>query len=566
MRQKHALIPTLRTVSEAEMISHQLMLRAGMIRQLAAGVYTYLPLAYRVLHKVETIIREEMDAIGAQQLLLPALHPSELWEETGRYANYGPELVKLKDRHERPFVLGPTHEEVITDLLRDEINSYKKLPMSLYQIQTKFRDERRPRSGLLRGREFIMKDAYSFHADRTSLDETYQDFYDAYTKIFTRCGLNFRAVEADSGAIGGKGTHEFMAFSDAGEDLIAMCDSCDYAANTEMAEVVGKAEVQDKEPAPEREKVSTPSKGTIQEVSAFLNVPVEQLVKSLLFIVDGTPVLVLVRGDHEVNDVKVKNLFDASVCELADEETVRRVTGAPSGFVGPVGLKEKVQILADQAVMELNDFVVGANEIDAHLMHVQVGRDFSVDQVVDLRMIVEGDACPRCGGKIHFQRGIEVGHVFKLGTRYSEAMNANVLDPQGKEQPFIMGCYGIGVSRIVASIVEQHHDEHGITWPMEVAPYTVHLIAVNMKNEEQAKVAEELYQELQKARLEVLFDDRPERAGVKFKDADLLGIPVRVTVGAKVGDGIVEIKCRKTGDTQEIRVQEVTNELLNWLK
>lgn len=566
MRQKNALIPTLRTVSEAEMISHQLMLRAGMIRQLAAGIYTYLPLAYRVLHKVETIIREEMDAIGAQQLLLPALHPAELWEETGRFSNYGPELVKLRDRHERLFVLGPTHEEVITDLLRDEINTYKKLPMSLYQIQTKFRDERRPRSGLLRGREFIMKDAYSFHADRTSLDETYQDFYDAYTNIFTRCGLNFRAVEADSGAIGGKGTHEFMAFSNAGEDFIAMCDSCDYAANTEMAEVVGKAEILDKELASEMEKVSTPGKGTIQEVAAFLNVPVEQLVKSLLFVVDGTPVLVLARGDHEINDVKVKNLLDASLCELADEETVRRVTGAPSGFVGPVGLKEKVQILADQAVMELNDFVVGANEVDTHLMHVQVGRDFSVDQVADLRMITEGDSCPRCGGKIYFQRGIEVGHVFKLGTRYSEAMSAKVLDPQGKEQPFVMGCYGIGVSRIVASIVEQHHDEDGIVWPVGVAPFTIHLIAVNMKNEAQAEVAEKLYGDLQKAGIEVLFDDRLERAGVKFKDADLLGIPVRVTVGAKAGEGIVEIKCRRTGETQEVSVQDVVNELPKWIK
>ncbi len=566
MRQKNALIPTLRNVGEAEMISHQLLLRAGFIRQLAAGIYTFLPLGYRVLYKVEHIVREEMDRIGAQELLLPALHPAELWQESGRYQNYGPELVKLKDRHDRPFVMGPTHEEVITDLLRGEINTYKKLPMSLYQIQTKFRDEKRPRSGLLRGREFLMKAAYSFHADRESLDQTYQDMYQAYVNIFTRLGLNFRAVEADAGAIGGKGTHEFMALSDAGEDMIAMCEACDYAANIEMAEVVGTEEAADKTPVAAVEKVATPGKGTIADVAEYLNLPPQQLVKSILFVADGEPVLVLVRGDHEVNDVKVKNLLDASLCELADEETVRRVTGAPSGFVGPVGLKEKVKILADQAVINLNEIVVGANETDAHLIHVQAGRDFEVDQVADLRNIQAGDACPRCGGTIHFQRGIEIGHVFKLGTRYSEAMNAKFLDPDGREQPFIMGCYGIGISRAVSAIVEQHHDENGIIWPVAVAPFAVHLIAVNLKNEDQARVAESLYEELQKAGIEVLYDDRAERAGVKFKDADLLGIPVRIIVGAKAGEGLVEIKLRRTGESNELSPEDVLKELPELLK
>jgi len=565
MRQRNALIPTLRNVGEAEMISHQLMLRAGLIRQLAAGIYSFLPLGYRVLHKVEQIVREEMDRIGAQELLLPALHPAELWKETGRWDNYGPELFKVKDRHERDFAAGPTHEEVITDLLRGEINSYKKLPMALYQIQTKFRDEKRPRSGVLRGREFLMKDAYSFHADRESLDQTYEDMYQAYMNIFTRLGLDFRAVEADSGAIGGKGTHEFMALSDAGEDTIAMCEACDYAANIEMAEVIGAEEAVDKTPAPAKERVETPGKKTIEEVTEHLGLSAKELVKSLLFVVDGEPVLVLVRGDHEVNDVKVKNLLDAQVCELADEETVRRISGAPSGFVGPVGLKEKVKILADQAVLQMNDMVVGANEADAHFIHVQVGRDFEVDQAGDLRNIQVGDACPRCGGAIQFKKGIEVGHVFKLGTRYSEDMNANFLDSDGKEKPFIMGCYGIGVSRAIAAIIEQNYDENGIIWPVSVAPFAVHLIAVNMKNEEQQSVAEKLYQELTNSGVEVLFDDRLERAGVKFKDSDLLGLPVRITVGAKAGEGFVELKLRRTGESADVKVEDVLKELPAWL-
>ncbi|WP_124727549.1 proline--tRNA ligase [Staphylospora marina] len=569
MRQKHALIPTLRTVAEAETASHRLLLRGGFIRQLAAGVYTFLPLGNRVLRKVETIIREEMDRIGAQELLMPTLHPAELWQESGRWANYGPELFKVTDRHERNFAMGPTHEEVVTDLLRGEINTYKKLPMTVYQIQTKFRDEKRPRSGILRGREFLMKDAYSFHADLESLDRMYRNMYDAYVSIFTRLGLDFRAVEADSGAMGGKGTHEFMALSDVGEDTIAMCESCDYAANVEMAAIrsVGSDSTGSvKDEVPPVKKVATPNKASIEEVAGFLGLPTKRLVKSLLFLVDGEPVLVLVRGDHEANDVKVKNLLEGSAVSMADEETVFRVAGTLPGFVGPVGLKQPVRIIADHAVAELDELVVGANDQDAHLLHVKIGRDFHVDEVADLRLIRPGDACPRCGGVIGFRRGIEVGHVFKLGTRYSEVMNARFLDADGKERPFIMGCYGIGVSRVVAAIAEQHRDEHGIIWPVAVAPFQVHLITVNAKNDEQVRLAETLYDRLRNAGYEVLYDDRPERAGVKFKDADLIGIPVRIIVGAKAGEGMVELTLRRSGETAECSASEVQRQLPDWLK
>ena len=566
MRQNNMMAPTLRTVGEAEMISHQLLLRGGFIRQLAAGIYTFLPLGYRVLHKVEQIVREEMDRIGGQELLLPTMHPAELWKESGRWDTYGPDLFTMKDRHERSFAIGPTHEEVITDLLRGEINTYKKLPMILYQIQNKFRDEKRPRSGLLRGREFVMKDAYSFHADQESLNDAYEKMYQAYYNIFTRIGLDFRAVEADSGAIGGKGTHEFMALADAGEDTIVICESCDYSANVEMAEVAGEGNETNPSPAQQMEKVHTPEKRTIEEVAGFLNVPVSQVTKSLVFLVDEEPVLVLVRGDHEVNDVKVKNLLNATVCELAEDEAIKEIAGVSAGFVGPVGLKKKVKVLADQAVMQQSELIVGANETDHHLVHVQAGRDFEVDLTGDLRNIQKGDKCPRCGGDITLRRGIEVGHVFKLGTRYSDAMKAGFLDENGKEQPFIMGCYGIGISRAVASVVEQNYDDHGIIWPTSIAPYTVHLIAVNMKNELQAETAEKLYEELLKAGYEVLFDDRKERAGVKFKDADLFGIPIRITVGAKAGDGLVELKLRRSGDSQDVAVENVIRDLPEWIK
>ncbi|MXQ54899.1 proline--tRNA ligase [Shimazuella alba] len=562
MRQKTAFIPTLRSVADAEMISHQLLVRAGFIRQVAAGVYNYLPLAQRVLNKISTIVREEMDRIGSQELLMPALNPAELWQESGRYDTYGPELVKLQDRHERNFILGPTHEETITDLMRKEVNTYKKLPMTLYQIQTKFRDEKRPRSGLLRGREFIMKDAYSFHADRDSLDETYKDMYQAYVNIFTRCGLEFGAVEADSGSIGGKGTHEFMVFSEAGEDKIAICTSCDYSANIEMAENVAEETIEPRDQqAPPMEKIHTPNVKTIEELVTFLNVIPSLLVKTLIFIVDGKPVMVLVRGDHEVNEIKVKNVLEATTCTMADEATIFKVTGAHPGSLGPVNVKEKITILADQALRSMVDWNIGANEDGYHFIHAMEGRDFTVSRYADLRTVEEGDKCPRCGQPIRFQKGVEVGHIFKLGTRYSDAMKGNFLDANGREQTYLMGCYGIGISRTLSAVVEQHHDEGGIIWPESISPFAVHLIAVNMKDEIQRNLAEKLYRDLLQAGVEVLFDDRQERAGVKFKDADLIGIPTRIVVGSKAPDNLVEVKSRRTGESQEVMVDQVLDRI-----
>lgn len=437
--------------------------------------------------------------------------------------------------------------------------------MTLYQIQTKVRDERRPRSGLLRGREFIMKDAYSFDIDRKGLDRSYQAMYEAYERIFTRCGVQFRAVEADAGSIGGKGTHEFMVLSESGEDTIALCNSCDYAANIEMAEVVvPEGKPADTGQARENkgpEKVATPKAGRLEEVTQMLGIPFEQVIKSLLFVADGEPVLILVRGDHEVNETKVKNVLGASVCELADEGTVHKVTGAPMGYAGPIGLKKPVKILADHAVQQMQEAVVGANEADYHLLGVTPGQDFSVGLYSDLRNAKEGDSCPRCGGTIQFARGIEVGHVFKLGTEYSQAMRATFLDQNGREQPFIMGCYGIGVSRTMAAVIEQHHDEAGIIWPLAVAPFTIHLIAVNMKNQDQAQLAEELYTNLTASGYEVLFDDREERAGVKFKDADLIGIPLRITVGSKAAEGLVEYKFRRSGEQGMLPSSQILEQL-----
>jgi len=558
MRQRHLLVPTLREVpADAEIASHRLMLRAGLMRQVAAGIYTYLPLGWRVIQKVMAIIREEMNRAGAQELLLPSLHPAELWQESGRWEYYGPELMRLKDRHNRDFALGPTHEEVVTALLRDEVKSYKKLPITVYQIQTKFRDERRPRFGVMRGREFIMKDAYSFDVDEAGLDKSYQAMYEAYMRIFTRCGLKFRAVEADAGAIGGTSTHEFMVLSDVGEDTLAYCTNCSYAANLEKAEVAAPRVDKPSGGVAERQRVATPGVRTVAELVAHLGVTAEQIIKSVLFLVDGRPVLVLVRGDHEVNEVKVKNLFGANTVEMADDETVRRVMGAPAGFIGPVNAPETVPVVADRAVEGVADGVVGANEADAHFVHVVPGRDFAVSRYADLRNIAEGDPCPRCGGTIAFAKGIEVGHVFKLGTKYSEAMGATFLDEEGRERPMIMGCYGIGVTRVVAAIIEQHHDEHGIIWPVSVAPFAVHVVPVNWKDEAQRAAAERLYAAFNAAGIEALLDDRDERAGVKFKDADLIGLPLRVTVGGKVADGLVELKVRATGEQEDVPLDEV---------
>jgi prolyl-tRNA synthetase len=563
MKQSMTLIPTLREIpADADTRSHQLLLKAGFIRQNTSGVYSYMPLGKRVLQKVENIVREEMDRTGAVELLMPALQAAELWQESGRWYTYGPELMRLKDRHDREFALGATHEEVITSLVRDEVKSYKRLPLSLYQIQTKFRDEKRPRFGLLRGREFVMKDGYSFHSSQDSLDKTYQDLYDAYSNVFSRCGLNFRAVIADSGAMGGKDTHEFMVLSEIGEDTIAYSDTSSYAANIEMAPVNVKYPKSD-EQALEIEKVLTENQKTIEEVSNFLQINPDKLIKSLLFKVDDKYVLVLVRGDHEVNDIKLKNLFEAGVVELASPAETEEILGCTVGSLGPIGVKN-VEIVADHGVEAIVNGVCGANEEHYHYINVNPERDFKVGHYEDLRFIQEGDPSPDGEGKILFAKGIEVGHIFKLGTRYSEAMNATYLDENGKAKPMIMGCYGIGVSRTVAAIAEQFNDDNGFIWPANIAPYQLHVIAVNMKDAAQAELSGLLYKELS-GKYEVLFDDRQERPGVKFADSDLIGLPIRITVGKKAAEGIVEVKVRKTGEMFEVTKEELfdkINELL----
>ena len=561
MKQSLTFIPTLREVpSDAEVKSHQVLLRAGFIRQNASGIYSYLPLARKVLFKIEQVIREELEAINAQELLMPAMQSAELWQESGRWEKYGPELMRFKDRHNRDFALGPTHEEVITTLVRDEIKSYKKLPLTLYQIQTKFRDEKRPRFGLLRGREFIMKDAYSFHASRESLDATYEDMYRAYSNIFTRLGLNFRAVIADAGSIGGKGTHEFMVLSDIGEDTIAYSDSSDYAANIEMAEVVVDYKLSEEEMLV-LEKVATPDVKTIEEVSNFLNVPASNCIKSLVFKIDGELVVVLARGDHEINDIKLKNALEADSVELAEEAEIKELLGCTVGSIGPVKLPINVKVIADNAIKSIRNGVAGANEDGFHYMNVNPERDFAINTYVDIRFIQVGDPSPDGQGVIKFAEGIEVGHIFKLGTTYSEKMNALYLDEQGKTQPFIMGCYGIGVSRILAAVAEQFQNEKRFLWPRLLAPYDVHLVPVNTKDEAQVQLADELYGLLKSYRYDVLYDDRAERAGVKFADADLIGLPVRVTVGKKAAEGLVEVKFRESGETFEWAKEEVIDRL-----
>ena len=557
MRQSSTLIPTLREVpADADIKSHQLLLRAGYMRQNASGVYSFLPLGKRVLQKVEQIVREEMDRAGSVELLMPALQQAELWQESGRWYSYGPELMRMKDRHGREFALGATNEKIITSLLRDEVKSYKRLPLNLYQIQTKFRDEKRPRFGLLRGREFIMKDAYSFHASQESLDKVYDKMFAAYSRIFERCGLNFRAVIADSGAMGGKDTHEFMVLSEIGEDTIAYSDTSSYAANVEMAPVVNTYEKSD-EAEKELTKVETPNQHSIEDVAAFLNVEATSCIKSLLFKVDDRFVLVLVRGDHEVNDIKVKNYFEASVVELATPEETKEALKCAVGSVGPIGVSDSVEVVADHAVKAIVNGVCGANEEGYHYTNVNE-RNFNATYE-DFRFIQEGDQSPDGQGVIKFAKGIEVGHVFKLGTRYSEAMGATYLDENGRSQPMIMGCYGIGVSRTVAAIAEQFNDENGLLWPEAVTPYQVHVIPVNVKNDEQRELGEKLYNELLDNRFEVLLDDRQERAGVKFADSDLIGLPVRVTVGKRASEGIVEVKVRKTGESLEVSVDNLVS-------
>ncbi len=562
MRYSKLFIPTLKEVpAEAEVISHKLMLRAGMIRKLASGLYTYLPLGLRAIRKVENIVREEMNNAGAQELLMPIVQPAELWEESGRWDKMGKELLRFKDRHDRPMCLGPTHEEVITDLVRKEVRSYRDLPLILYQIQTKFRDERRPRFGLMRGREFIMKDAYSFDVDEDALDESYQKMYNAYCRIFERCGLNFRAVEADTGAIGGSCSHEFMVLADTGEDKIAVCTSCNYAANVELAPAKGGVDNSD-EQEEEIKLVPTPGKKTIDEVASFLGIPNKKLIKTLIIKSEDKIIAALIRGDHELNEVKLANLLEIDSIELADEESVKKVTGAPVGFAGPVGLDDSVEIIADVSTAGMKNFVVGANKEEHHYINCNWDRDIPKNRVkfADIRIITKDDPCPKCGGKIEIKKGIEVGHVFKLGTKYSEAMGATYLDSNGKERPIIMGCYGIGIGRTVAASIEQNHDENGIIFPSSIAPFEVIISLLNPKDQVLKDAAENIYTELQKNSIEVLLDDRDVRPGVKFKDADLIGIPLRITVGKRFKDkSVVELYERRNSKTTDIRLDEVVS-------
>lgn len=561
MRYSQYFIPTVKeTPADAEVISHQLMLRAGMIRKLAAGIYNYLPLGLRSIRKVENIVREEMNRAGAIEILMPGVIPSELWKESERWEQYGKELLRIKDRKDAEFCLGPTHEEVVTDLVRREVKSYRQMPINLYQIQSKFRDEIRPRFGLMRGREFIMKDAYSFDVDGEAADLSYEKMYQAYRRIFERCGLRFRAVEADTGSIGGSSSHEFMVLADSGEDAIVSCSSCEYAANVEKAESRPVEAVEHADPRP-LERVATPEKRTIEEVSEFLGVHAASMLKTLVLLADNEPVIALVRGDHELNEIKLKNILDCTELEMAGDEVVTRVTGAPVGFAGPVGLK--VKIIADLAVKGMKNSVTGGNEKDLHLKNVNLERDFQVTRFADIRNVVHGDACPRCeGGILEMWRGIEVGHVFKLGTKYSKALKATFLDADGKEQIIFMGCYGIGIGRTVAACIEQNHDENGIIFPIPIAPFQCIISALNIKEEPVREASESIYRQLSEAGVEVLLDDRDERPGFKFKDADLIGIPLRIVVGSKnLAQGNVELKDRKNGEVSLLPVAEAVEKV-----
>jgi prolyl-tRNA synthetase len=571
---RYYLYTTREVPNDAEVVSHQLMVRAGMIKKVAAGIYTYLPFGWRSVAKLEAIVRRELDAIGSLELAMPAIQPAELWQESGRWVRYGKELLRIKDRHERDFVFGPTHEEVVTDIVRRDVKSYRQLPISLYQIQTKFRDEIRPRFGLMRGREFIMKDAYSFHADPPSLDATYEDMRRAYCRIFEACRLDYTVVEADTGAIGGSASHEFMVVAETGESAVVRCPSCGYAANVEKAE---RGEVENPPAAgaggdsrQALREVATPGQSSIEQVAAFLKVAPERLVKTLIYetIKDGDKrlVAVAVRGDREVNEVKLANFLDVEGVALANEERVQRATGAPVGFAGPVGLPQEVRLVADESVRGLADFVAGANRADAHVTGVNWGRDAEPSAWADLLLVTGGDPCPRCGGTLELFRGIEVGHIFKLGAKYSLAMKCNYTDEQGIEHPMEMGCYGLGIGRTVAAAIEQNHDRDGIVWPRPLAPFEVLLVVLNPDDGAVAGTAERLYAELQEKGIDVLYDDRDERPGVKFKDADLVGIPVRVVVGAKsLADGKVEVSLRRDREKRLVPPSEAAAKAIELL-
>lgn len=550
MRVSKMYAPTLREVpSEAEIASHQLLLRAGFMRKSTNGMYTYLPLAWRVIRKIEAIIREEMEEKGAQEIMMPIMQPAEIWQESGRWGAYGAEMIRLKDRHGHEYCLGPTHEEMVTTVVKSDVRSYRQLPLNLFQIQDKFRDERRPRFGLMRSRDFIMKDGYSFDRDEAGLDASYQAMYDAYTNIFNRCGLNFRPVEADSGAIGGNGSHEFMVLAESGEAEIVYCSECEYAADIEKAELHTIEAPAEEEKAVE--KIATPNCKTIEAVCSFLNIPVDHSMKAVAFQSEKGLILCFVRGDHEVNEIKVVNTVGVTEVEMADPELLAKC-GTVGGYMGPVGLDaKKVIIVVDQSVMKMHNVCCGANEEGYHLVNVNPGRDFTPTFVADIRLMAEGDPCPHCGAPVKKARGIEVGQVFKLFTKYSKAMHATYLDENGKEQPMVMGCYGIGVGRTMAAAVEQNNDKDGMIWPVAIAPYEVLVVPVNVKDEASTAKAEEIYDALQKAGVETVIDDRKERPGVKFKDADLIGYPIRVVVGPKtLTTGELEVKIRRSGEVK----------------
>ena len=568
-------IPTLKEIpSEAEAVSHRLMIRAGLIRKLVSGAYTYLPLGLRVLKKVENIIREEMDKKGALELFLPSLQPVELWHESGRYKALGEDLIKFKDRHNRVMVFGPTHEEVITAIVRDHIRSYRQLPITLYQIQTKFRDEVRPRFGVIRSREFIMKDAYSFDRDNTGLDESYKKMYEAYEAIFKRCGLKVLAVEADTGIMGGDVSHEFMMLAESGEDLLAHCESCGYAASLTVAEVKDEApnhslcsgtghglRVKGVSKDKPLKEVDTPGVSTIEKVGEFLKVKPDEMVKTLVYVADGKPVAVLIRGDHEANEAKIKKYLKAGTLYMATEDIIKKATGGPLGFSGPVGLKD-IEIIADNAIKGMVDFVAGANKKDKHFIEVNIDRDFKVKEWADLRMITDNDKCPKCSKNIKIEHAIEMGHVFKLGLKYSKAMKAEFLDEDGKLKPYVMGCYGIGVNRIIAAAIELSNDKKGIIWPLSIAPFQVIIVPINYEKENIRKAADKAYNDLKSKGVEVLLDDRNESAGVKFNDAELIGIPFSVVVGEKgLKKGIIEVKKREDGKVIEVKKQELNQRI-----
>lgn len=566
MRMSRLYVPTLKEIPvEAEVVSHQLMLRAGLIRPLTAGVYTFLPIGYRVIRKIEAIVRQAMNEAGAQEVLMPVIHTADLWKQTGRWETFGPLMIKFEDRKGREYCMGPTHEEVIADLIKDEIRSYKDLPLNLYQIQTKVRDEIRPRFGVMRGREFIMKDAYSLDRDFSGLDLSYQAMYDAYGKAFANCGLEVRVVEADSGAMGGKDSHEFMVVAEVGEDAIAFCDHCDYAANLERASASADQAIRAEEQEMEAlQRVATPAQKTIVDLSNFLGIKAEQTIKSLALLADQEPILVLLCGDDQLNQIKLLNYLGVLELQAVSEQDFGELYHSVAGFIGPVGLKD-IRIIADSKVEKMVNAVSGANQKDQHFVNVNPGRDFKVEQYLDLRNVQAGDRCPKCDGHLEIKQGIEVGHIFKLGTKYSESIGATYLDQSGQEKPVVMGSYGVGISRLVAAAIEQHHDQNGIIWPLAIAPYAVIILPLG-KDEGVIKAGELIYQSLQEAGIEVLLDDRTERPGVKFNEADLLGIPIRITIGSRsLKQGVIEAKIRRTGEELTLKAEQAVGQIIELL-